>query len=38
MNASTKIGNVCGVLCTIGLCVLLVVLLVLPTLFEVVSL
>jgi hypothetical protein len=38
MNAEKTIGNVCGVLFTIGLVVLLVVLLVLPTLFEVVSL
>jgi tetrahydromethanopterin S-methyltransferase subunit F len=38
MNAEKIIGNVCGVLFTIGLVVLLLVLLVLPTLLEVVTL
>ena len=37
MSESTKVGNVCGVLFTIGLSALLLVLLVLPTLMEIVK-
>ena len=34
MNESTKTGNVCGILCTIGMFLLIIVLLVLPTIFK----